>query len=282
MAKIVHLPGNHHSASARSLIDSAWRNRSLIKALIYREIASRYRGSTLGIAWSIINPLLMLLIYTFVFTSIFKMRWSTSGEAAAPSDFALMLFAGFLVFSFFSECVTRAPTLILANPNLVKKIAFPIEIQAFVTVGAGVFQMAVTLVILLAAIVLVGHSIPATSLLLPLIVAPLLLINLGAVWFLSALGVYVRDIGQMVGHFVMMSMFLSPMFYPITAVPERFRPFFLLNPLTFLMEQTRNLLLIGQPPIWWQLALFSTASAVFALLGFWWFQRIRRGFADVL
>ncbi|MDR7100822.1 lipopolysaccharide transport system permease protein [Lysobacter niabensis] len=275
-------PSRSHPTSLKEMFHSAWKHRSLIRALAYREIVGRYRGSTFGVAWSIINPLVMLLIYTFVFTSIFKMRWGSNATAATPSDFALMLFAGMLVFAFFSECLTRAPSLVFGNPNLVKKIVFPLEIQAYVTVGAALFQTAVTLVILLGAILVSKGAPPPTALLLPVVLLPLCFINLGAIWILSSLGVFLRDIGQMVGHFVMMFMFLSPMFYPVTAVPEKFRTFFFLNPLTFLMEQTRHVLLIGQAPDWLQLAQFTAVSIVFAWIGFWWFQRTRRGFADVL
>ena len=263
------------------MLRAAWTNQSLIRALTHREIVGRYRGSAFGTAWSIINPLLMLLIYTFVFTSIFKMRWSAGAEGSS-ADFALMLFAGMLVFSFFSECVTRAPALVFGNPNLVKKIVFPLEIQAYVTVGAGLFQTAITLAILLVAIVLTKGLPPPTALLLPLVILPLCFINLGAIWFLSSLGVFLRDIGQVIGHLVMMTMFLSPMFYPVTAIPEQFRALFFLNPMTFLMEQTRHVLLLGQPPDWTHLALFTAGSIAFAWLGFWWFQRTRPGFADVL
>ncbi|HEY0661750.1 MAG TPA: ABC transporter permease [Lysobacter sp.] len=271
-----------HPATLPGMFRAAWMHRSLIRALTYREIVGRYRGSAFGAAWSVINPLLMLLIYTFVFTSIFKMRWGAGGNASAPSDFALMLFAGMLVFAFFSECVTRAPTLVSGNPNLVKKIVFPLEIQAYVMVGAGLFQSAVTLLILVAAILFSKGLPPPTALWLPLVFLPLCFINLGAIWFLSSLGVFLRDIGQVIGHFVMMAMFLSPMFYPVTAIPEQFRTFFHLNPLTFLMEQTRHVLLLGQAPDWTYLALFTAASIGFAWLGFWWFQRTRQGFADVL
>jgi lipopolysaccharide transport system permease protein len=254
-------------------------NRALIMSLIRRDIASRYRGSALGMVWSVLNPLLMLAIYTFVFSQVFKMRW---GTASAPSEFALMLFAGMLVFSFFSETVSRAPGLITGTPNLVKKIVFPLEVQAYVVIGSALFQSLVSLVVLLGAHLLMKGMPPATALLIPLIFVPLSLMCLGFVWLLSALGVYLRDIGQLVGHIIMMTMFLSPLFYPESAVPERFRAFIDVNPLAILIAQSRKVLILGEWPDWDTLGWFTLFAFAFASLGFWWFQRTRKGFADVL
>jgi len=255
-------------------------HRALIASLIRRDIASRYRGSALGMAWAILNPLIMLLIYTFVFSQVFKMRWG--GAAADPSEFALMLFAGMLVFNFFAECVNRAPGAVTATPNLVKKIVFPLETQAWVIAGSGLFQAAISLGILLVAQVVMKGVPPWTFVLIPLVFVPLLLLVLGIVWFLSALGVYLRDIGQLVGHLVMMTMFLSPLFYPVTAIPANFRSLFYLNPMTFLMGESRKLLILGELPDWGMLGLFTLGGALIAMFGFWWFQHTRRGFADVL
>jgi lipopolysaccharide transport system permease protein len=262
------------------MITTALDNRALIGSLVKRDVASRYRGSVLGMAWAILNPLIMLIIYTFVFSQVFKMRWGAG--YTNPTDFALMLFAGMLFFNFFSECVTRAPSVVTAAPNLVRKIVFPLEIQAWVVVGSGLFQTAISLVILLAAFSLMKGMPPWTIVLLPLVLAPLVLIVLGLIWFLSSLGVYLRDIGQLVGHVVMMTMFLSPLFYPVTAIPEKFRSLFYLNPMTFFMGESRKVLIIGELPDWTTLGLFALVSFLVASAGFWWFQRTRRGFADVL
>lgn len=269
-----------HRSDPVAMLSSAVSNRALISSLIRRDVASRYRGSALGMVWAILNPLLMLLIYTFVFSQVFRMRWGS--DASNPSDFALMLFAGMLIFNFFSECVNRAPTAITAAPNLVKKIVFPVETQAWVVVGSGLFQSIISLFILLIAYGLMKGPPPWTVVFIPLVFVPLVLMVLGIVWLLSSLGVYLRDIGQLVGHVVMMTMFLSPLFYPVTAIPESFRSLFYLNPMTFLMGESRKVLILGELPNWAALGLFTLGSACFASAGFWWFQRTRRGFADVL
>ncbi|BDU20199.1 transport permease protein [Dyella sp. GSA-30] len=261
------------------MLGQGWRNRDLIFSLIRRDIASKYRGSVLGMVWALLNPLLMLAIYTFVFSQVFKMRW---GGASNPSEFALMLFAGMLVFSFFSETVTRAPGLITGTPNLVKKIVFPLDIQGYVVIGSALFQSAISLIVLIGAHIIMKGLPPATALLIPVVFAPLSLMCLGLVWILSALGVYLRDIGQIVGHLVMMTMFLSPLFYPESAVPERFRFFIDINPLAMLIAQSRRVLILGDWPQWNILGWFTLAAFAFASFGYWLFQRTRKGFADVL
>lgn len=272
---------NAFYGSPGALVRTGWRHRHLIGTLVRRDIASRYRGSLFGMLWSVLNPVLLLAIYTFVFSEIFRMRWGTANDN--PLDFALMLFAGMLVFAFFSEAVNRAPSLIVSNPNLVKRIVFPLETQAWVVVGAGLFQVLISLAVLLVAFVLIRHSPPHwTVVLFPVVAVPLCFLVLGFVWFLSSLGVYLRDVGQVVGHLVTMMMFLSPLFYPVTAVPAGFRNLFYLNPLTLLMGETRKVLILGQTPDWVSLGAFTAATFLFACFGYWWFQRTRRGFADVL
>lgn len=279
---LIQAGGNREPATPVAMIQHAWNNRALIVTLTRRDIASRYRGSALGMLWSVLNPLLMLAIYTFVFSQVFRMRWG-AGAASSPMDFALMLFAGMLGFTFFADSVNRAPGLILSSPNLVKKIVFPLEIQAFVVIGSGLFQAGISLMVLLVAFVLAKGEPPHwTTVLLPLTFLPLCLLVLGLTWILASLGVYLRDIGQLVGHLVTMTMFLSPLFYPVTAIPESFRHLFYLNPMTFLMGEMRKVLIIGEQPAWGALSLFTLAMFVFASAGFWWFQRTRRGFADVL
>lgn len=262
------------------VLQSPLRHRSLIATLVRRDIASRYRGSVLGLVWSLVNPLLMLVIYTFVFSAIFKMRWGAVSDN--PLDFALMLFSGLLLFNFFAEAVNRAPGLVLGNPNLVKKLVFPLEIQAWVVVASGLFQAGISLLVLLAAIVAIRGEVPVTIVLLPLVFIPLTLIVLGLVWFISALAVFLRDIGQVVGHVVVMSMFLSPLFYPIDAIPERFRPLFYFNPLTLLIGEARKVTVLGEMPDWVGLGLYAGGSLLFATAGFWFFQRLKPGFSDVL
>lgn len=266
--------------SPLTLIDSTWRHRSTIWSLAKREIAAKYKGSTLGVLWALANPLLMLSIYTFVFSEVFRMRWG--GGLDHPLDFALMLFAGMIVFGFISETLSRAPSLISSNPNLVKKIVFPLETSAIVAVISALFQLAISLILLLLVHYFFKGPPPFTAILFPLVAIPLCLMTLGLIWFLSSLGVFIRDVSQFIGHLLMMAMFLSPIFYPIEAIPERFRPFFYINPLTFLVQQTRRVLILGIPPDWPALGWFTAGALLVAYIGFVWFQFTRRGFADVL
>jgi lipopolysaccharide transport system permease protein len=262
------------------LFASFWANRALVWNLTRREIAGRYRGSMLGIFWSFLNPLLMLSVYTFVFTEVFRVRWSpgTGGKL----EFAIVLFAGMLVFSMFAECVSRAPGLIVGNPNYVKKVVFPLQIFTWVSVGTALFHFGVGLLVLAAALMYAEGVLQPSVLLLPLVMVPFVLFCAGLTWFLSALGVYVRDIGQIIGIVVSALMFLSPLFFPVSAVPEKYRALLMINPLTFPIEQVRSVLVWGRAPDWTSLAAYAAACLAVAIAGLWWFNRTRRGFADVL
>ncbi|NTV94168.1 MAG: ABC transporter permease [Thiobacillus sp.] len=263
------------------MVRSFWRNRRLILLMARREVVGRYRGSLLGITWSLFNPLLMLLIYTFVFSMVFKARWGM-GENENQAGFAVVLFAGMIVHGLFAECVNRAPQLIVGNSSYVKKVVFPLETLPWVAMGSALFHSTVSLLILLAVQLVVSGWIPLTALLLPLIALPLIVTTMGFAWFLAATGVFVRDIGHITGFFTSVLLFASPVFYPVSALPERFQTIMLLNPLTFIIEQTRLVLIWGKLPSWSGLGLYSLASIAFAWGGFWWFQKTRRSFADVL
>jgi lipopolysaccharide transport system permease protein len=269
-----------HPTSPRALFASLWINRELIAQLTRREVLSRYRGSILGLAWSFFNPLLMLVVYTFVFSVVFKARWGSGDESKA--DFAIVLFAGLIIHGLFAECVNRAPGLILANVNYVKKVVFPLEILPWVAAGSALFHSAVSIAVLLAAQLIFQHTLAWTVVFLPIVLAPLLLSTMGLAWFLASIGVYVRDIGQAIGIFTMVLLFLSPVFYPVDALPENYRILLLLNPLTPVIGDARRVLIWGQAPDWAGLMLYAAASFAVAWLGFWWFQRTRRGFADVV
>ncbi|NTV13885.1 MAG: ABC transporter permease [Desulfobulbaceae bacterium] len=268
------------STSPQAMAGSLWNNRNLIRVLVIREVAGRYRGSVLGILWSFFNPLFMLAVYTFVFSVVFKARWGTTGESRA--EFALILFAGLLVFNLFAECINRAPALILGNTNYVKKVVFPLEILPWVSFGAALFHALVSLgVWLLFSLVVIG--VPHGTLwLFPLLLLPLALLVMGLSWFLAALGVFLRDVAQIVGVMTTVLMFLTPIFYPAAAIPDRYRFFLYLNPLTFIVEQTRNVLIFGTGLAWGSLALLTFLASLVAWLGFAWFQKTRNGFADVL
>jgi lipopolysaccharide transport system permease protein len=268
------------SSSPLEIPRSFWRNRGLIWALTKREVLGRYRGSVMGILWSFFNPLFMLAIYTFVFSTVFKARWA--GGSESKTEFALLLFAGMLVFSIFSDCVTRAPTLILANPNYVKKVVFPLEILPVVSLGAAFFHLCVSLMVwLLFYLVAFGWPKPEIFM-LPLALFPFAVFVLGLSWFLAALGVYLRDISQFVGVAVTAIMFLTPIFYPLSALPEAYRRIVSLNPITVAVDQARSLMFWGHGIEWGWWSAYFVISLMVGCLGFAWFQNTRRGFADVI
>lgn len=264
----------------RAMFSSLWRNRSLVMTLTKREIAGRYRGSMMGVLWSFFLPVLMLAVYTFVFSVIFKARWNAGSDS--KTEFALILFAGLLVFNFFSECVNRAPGLILANPSYVKKVVFPLEILPVVTLGAALFHFCVGLLVWFLFYMIFFGVPPATALLFPAILLPLFFLTAGVSWLLASLGVFLRDIAQIVGVCTTILMFLSPIFYPMSALPQSFQKVLLLNPLTLIIEQGRDVLIWGKVLHWPWFALSLVGSVAVAWLGYAWFQKTRKGFADVL
>ena len=259
---------------------SLWRHRSLVRQMTVREVVGRYRGSVMGLLWSFFNPVLMLAVYTFVFSGVFKMRWP--GGGGGQGEFAIIAFAGMIIHSLFGECVNRAPGLILGNVNYVKKVVFPLEILPWVVMGSALFHAAVSIVVLLAFFVFVHHYIHWTVLLLPVVVLPLVLFTMGVSWWLAATGVYLRDVSQTTGIVVTAMMFLSPIFYPVSALPEQYRIYLLLNPLTFIIQQAQNVVLWGSLPEWGGLAIYLAVSVSVAWAGLFWFQKTRKGFADVL
>jgi lipopolysaccharide transport system permease protein len=222
----------------------------------------------------------MLTIYTFVFSVVFKARWGDGGESRF--EFALILFAGLIVINLFSECVTRAPSLIVGNVNYVKKVVFPLEILPLITMGAALFHSIVSLGVLLVFYVLVSASLHWTIIFAPLIILPLLLMTLGFSWFLASFGVFVRDVAQTIGLLVTVMMFLSPIFYPVSSLPEKYQAIIYMNPLTFIIEQMRDVLIWGKFPSWSGLGLVMLVGMLVAWLGLVWFQKTRKGFADVL
>lgn len=262
-------------------MQNLWKQREILWRLSEREVLGRYRGSMLGLAWSFFQPLAMLAIYTFVFSKVFKAKWGTIDHGGSLG-FAINLFAGLIVFNLTAECLTKAPTLILTNPNYVKKVIFPLETLTFVNLAGAAFHAGASLLVLFLFQLIAFGSIPLTVLWLPLVWIPLLLGCLAATWILSALGVYLRDIGQVIGVAVSMLMFLSPIFYPISALPERWQPWLYLSPLTHVIEQTRRVLVEGTAPTASYLLIGSILSIGAAELAFRGFQRARKGFADVL
>ncbi|WP_411726938.1 ABC transporter permease [Methyloglobulus sp.] len=276
---------NPHAAQPTSLLAlsrSLWRNRQLILQMIKREVVGRYKGSAMGLAWSFFNPVFMLAVYTFVFSEVFQSRWGNIGDADSKTQFAVVLFVGMIVLGLFCEVINRAPGLILSNVNYVKKVIFPIEILPVVAMGAALFHSFISLSVLLSAFAIFNGFLHWTAVFIPLVLLPLVILTLGLAWILASLGVFLRDVGQTIGIITTVLMFLSPVFYPVTAVPEKFRPFIMANPLTFIIEQAREVLIWGHLPNWIGLGIYTLAATVIACLGYAWFQKTRKGFADVL
>lgn len=271
----------HHSIHPFEPFRSSWRHRSLIWQMTKREVIGRYRGSILGLAWSFFNPILMLLVYTFVFSGVFKARWSM-GMGDSKISFAIVLFVGLIVHGLFAECINRAPDLILSNINYVKKVIFPLEILPWVAFGSALFHSTISIVVLQLAQILFNQELPWTIVLFPLVLLPLVFTTMGFAWFLAALGVYLRDIGQITGMLTTALLFLSAVFYPVSALPSQYQVWLKLNPLVFIIEEGRNTLIFGKVPDLGQGAIMLAAGMLIFWIGFAWFQKTRKGFADVL
>lgn len=274
-------PHATHPVSLRSLLRNLWKNGQLIMQMTHREVMARYKGSVLGLFWSFFNPVLMLSIYTFVFSIIFKSRWGDAVDTS-KTQFAVLLFVGLIIQSLFAEVINRAPNLIFSNANYVKKVIFPLEILPIITMGAALFHCLMSLCVLLVAFALFNGYLHWTLLFIPFILLPFVILTLGIAWLLVSLGVFLRDVGQTITIITTILLFLSPTFYPISAVPESVRPFILANPLTFIIEQAREVLIWGHGPNWQGLGLYSLIAILVAWLGYAWFQKSRQGFADVL
>jgi lipopolysaccharide transport system permease protein len=275
---------NPHEApktSPTEMYFSIRRNWQLAVQMSKREILGRYKGSMMGLAWSFFNPVLMLAVYTFFFSIVFKSRWG-GGNTGGHADFAVILFVGLIVHGLFAECINRAPMLITGNSNYVKKIIFPLEIFPWIALGSALFHSVISVVVLLILQLLLTDSIPWTAIFFPVILTPLLFVTLGAAWFLASIGVYLRDIGQTIGLVTSVMLFLSPVFYPVSTLSPKMQFVVMFNPLTLIIEESRKVLLFGEMPNWAGLSIYLLFSLAIAWGGFWWFQKTRKGFADVL
>ena len=269
-----------YPVAPQALFGAVLEHGSLLWQFARREISGRYRGSLIGFGWAVLNPLLLLAIYTFVFSIVFQMRWDAG--VADRSLFALIIYTGMIVHGFFAECMTRAPSLIVDNRNLVKKVVFPLQLLPWSVLLVASFHFLVGLLLIVAAVLGKTGALPPTLLALPLVVLPLALLALGAAYAFSSLGVYLRDLGQLVGFFALTLLFLSPVFYPVSAVPADWRWVIAWNPIATFIELMRGVLLFGTwPPVRTLVVIWIMGPAA-AWLGFYWFQRTRRGFADVL
>jgi len=279
----MHFQNPHHpqAISFVSLIKSVISHRQLIVQMIKREVVGRYKGSIFGLAWSFLNPIFMLTIYTFVFSVVFKARWGDGGSDS-KTQFALLVFVGMIVQGFFTEAVNRAPGLVLGNANYVKKVVFPLEILPIISLGAALFHAAVSLCVMVCAFVAINHYLNWTIIFIPFVFAPLLIFTLGITWVLASLGVFMRDVGQTISILTTVLIFMSPVFYPVSALPPRFQTLMIFNPLTFIIEQSRAVLIDGKTPNWIGLGTYTFVALLVMWLGYAWFQKMRKGFADVL
>jgi lipopolysaccharide transport system permease protein len=276
---------NPHASQPTSLLElskSLQRNRQLIVQMIKREVVGRYQGSAMGLTWSFLNPVFMLVVFTFVFSEIFKSRWVGTGGDESKTQFAMVLFVGMIVLNLFSEVINRAPNLIVNNVNYVKKVVFPIEILPVIAMGAALFHSFISLGVLGLAFFMFNGYLNWTIIFIPVVLFPMVILSTGVAWMLASLGVFLRDVGQTIGIITSVLMFLSPVTYPITAVPERFRPFIMANPLTFIIEQAREVLIWGHMPNWIGLGVYTLLALLISWAGYAWFQKTRKGFADVL
>jgi len=256
------------------------RHFALIVQMARRDVDKRYRGSFAGLFWTFFNPLLMLVIYTFVFGVIFKARWND--QVTGHFQFAIVLFAGLNINTLFTECANRATTLIEENTNFVKRVVFPLETLSWSVIGAALFHLLISTLALLALSLIVNHGVPWTIVLFPIVVACFIPFVAGTVWLLASLGVFFRDLKQLMAIITSALMFLAPILYPMTQIPPQYRYLLYLNPLTVIVEASQNVLLWGKPPIWMHLGGYVAVSVVFAWLAFAWFEQTRKGFADVI
>jgi lipopolysaccharide transport system permease protein len=264
-----------------ALARTLWGHRELIAQFTKREVEGRYRGSFLGILWSLANPLFMLGVYTFVFGVVLKARWPQA-RSDSLGEFALIVFAGLIPFSLFSECVTRAPGMVVAVPNYVKKVVFPLEILPVSTLGAALFHMLISVAVLLAAELALFGSLPWTIVLLPIVILPALFLSLGLMWLLASLGVYIRDVGQVIALVVQALFFFTPIFYSLESIPEPFRTVILFNPMAPVVENFRRVLVLERLPSWPGTGYWVLGTMLVMVAGYAWFRQTKKGFADVI
>ena len=274
-------PHQEYSLAPTAISSSVWRNRELIATLTKREVIGRYKGSFLGLTWSLLNPLLILTVFTFVFGDIFQSKWGNS-QNTGRLDFASALFAGLLIYNFFAECISRSPMLITSNPNFVKKVIFPVEVLPVVNTLGAIFHLGVAYVLLGILVLFSNWGIGPTAFLVPIILLPFVLLTQGLSWLLAALGVFLRDISQLVQPGLTALLFLSPIFYPLSSVPQALQWVYKLNPITFTTESIRSVLIHHTEPVWNEYFVFLGCCLLTAWIGFALFQKTRKGFADVL
>ena len=254
-----------------------------------RDVQTRYKGSVLGLLWSLITPIMTVALYTFLFSGIFHAQWGEDfarpgapGEGPAHGQYALILFTGLMLHTFLADIMQRSGWVITQQANLVKKVVFPLHVLPAVVVFASCFQILVSLLVLLLGLVLSGQAVQWSWVSLPLLVLPLVILGLGVAWILAALGVFLRDLNQLMGWLIMALLFSAPVLYPLKTVSERMGTWLYLNPLTYMVEEWRHVIYAGTWPHWDQWVLYLFLSCLFALMGYGVFGKMKKGFADVL
>jgi lipopolysaccharide transport system permease protein len=258
---------------------SFWRHRELIGQLVRRDIEGRFKGSWLGVMWSLILPIGMLAVYTLVLSGFMKFHWP---GANGTLEFSLVLFVGLIVFTFFAEVLGRAPTLVVGNPNYVKRVVFPLEILPWVAVLSALFNALIGWVVWIAFALALYGQVHWTLLYFPLVIASTIPLALGFGWVVGSLSVFVRDIPPLIGVLTQALLFLSPVFYATDSVPEKLRIIVEANPLTRVIDQARATMVFGQSPDWSAIGIQFALSLVLGYAGYVWFQLTRDAFADVL
>jgi lipopolysaccharide transport system permease protein len=251
----------------------------LIRSLARRELLARYKGSALGILWALLTPVVMIAIFTFIFAGIFGARF---GASSSHWDYAIYLFCGLLPWTMFQEAVLQSSTTIVSHANLVKRVVFPLETLPIAQTLSSLGNQLFGTVALLIAMLLIRQQIPLSIIWLPALLIPQLLLTLGATWLIASLGVFLRDITQGTTLFLTAWMFLTPIIYPESIVPARYRLFINLNPFTPLIRNYRRILIEGTAPDWSGLAYFTVFALISFVFGYWWFARSRKNFADVI
>jgi len=263
-----------------------WR---LLWQLGCRDIQTRYKGSVLGLLWSLITPILTVSLYTFLFSGVFHAQWGEDfGNAktldASPShgQYAMILFTGLMLHTFLADIMQRAGWVVTQQANLVKKVVFPLHVLPAVVVFSSIFQIMVSLLVLLLALLLTGQSAHLSWIGLPLLLLPFVILGLGMAWLLGALGVFLRDLNQLMGWLVTALLFSAPVLYPLKTVSQKMGAWLYLNPLTYMVEEWRQVIYAGSWPHWDQWGVYLLFSMVFAWLGYLLFGKMKKGFADVL
>lgn len=277
------LNGNQDLFSASTLarpgLMGIWDHRNLIAMMVRRDSFGKYKGSLLGVLWPMINPVGHLILYTFLFCVILKVKLGGDGST---SNFALYLMAGLLPWGAFSEALSNSSVCILEHPNYVKRVVFPLQVLPVITVLSTLVTEAMAFLILVAGVALFTHQIHTTLIFLPLVCLSQLLLTTGICWFLASLGVYIRDIRHMMALALAAWMYATPIVYPATSLPANFQFLLWLNPMAGIVLDYRRVVLQGLPPDWHHYGSYTLVGVVAFFIGFKFFQKTKKSFADVM